>query len=143
MNLRDNIYIFTLNKLSNLSDDTEKGVAAIIVKNDNIISYGVNKLPKGCLKLEERCEAPLKYDWLEHAEKDAIFKAAKDGVKLKNSKMYVNYFPCCDCARAIISSGIKKIYAPKPDFTNQKWGESWKISLTMFSESDVNVVFID
>jgi deoxycytidylate deaminase len=64
MDLRDKTYLSIVNTLCDLTDDTKKGVAAIIVKDDNIISYGVNELPKGCLKLKERCEAPLKYNWI-------------------------------------------------------------------------------
>jgi len=132
-----------LDEFSKLSEDKKRQVAALIVKDNNVISYGVNKIPESLNKFDERKSKQFKSFWLEHAERDAIFKAARDGINLKNSEIYVNYFPCCDCARAIISSGIKTIYTPKPDLTHQKWGESWKISTIMFGESDVDVVFVD
>lgn len=143
MNLRDKTYVEVVNTLSKLSEDNKRQVAAIIVKNDNIISFGVNKLPESVNKFEERKSKQLKGFWFLHAERDAIYKSVRDGVSLNGTEIYVNYFPCSDCARAIISSGIKKIYTPKPDLTHQKWGESWKIAAIMFGESDVEVVFVD
>lgn len=132
-----------LDELSKLSEDKKRQVAALIVKDDNIISFGVNKLPENINKFEERKSKQLKGFWMEHSERDAIYKAARDGISLNDTEIYVNYFPCCDCARAIICSGIKKIYTPKPDLTHSKWGESWKIATIMFGESDVEVIFVD
>ena len=143
MNLRDKTYLSIVNTLCDLTDDTKKGVAAIIVKDDNIISHGVNELPKGCLKLKERCEAPLKYNWILHAERNAILKAAKEGIKIDGCSMYVTYFPCSDCARAIIQSGISKVYSPKPDLTHHKWGNSWREAILMFTECNIEIIWID
>ena len=132
-----------LDEFSKLSEDKKRQVAAIIVKDDNVISFGVNKLPESVNKFEDRKSKQLKGFWMEHAERDAIYKSVRDGISLNGTEIYVNYFPCSDCARAIISSGIKKIYTPKPDLTHQKWGESWKIATIMFGESDIEVVFVD
>jgi dCMP deaminase len=55
--------------------------------------------------------------------------------------MYCTYFPCVDCARAIIQSGLSKVYSPKPDLNHEKWGKSWTESLIMFKECGVEVIW--
>jgi dCMP deaminase len=143
MNKDKEKYIDICDSLTELTDDEKKGVSAVIVKNDNIISYGVNKLPNGAKKTKSRCEPPLKGHWIQHAERNAIFKAAKDGVSVDGGEMYCSYFPCSDCARAIIESGIKKIYSPRPDLSHHKWGEIWEISMKMLIECGVTFEFYE
>ena len=92
---------------------------------------------------KKRYEKPQKYMWVEHAERNAIYTAGRNGISLDGCKMYVTYFPCCDCARAIIQSGIKEVYSPKPDWSHHKWGESWKVSKQMFNECGVKIKFIE
>jgi dCMP deaminase len=54
--------------------------------------------------------------------------------------MYVTLFPCADCARAIIQSGITKLVSPTPDVNNERWGEHFKVSLVMFKEANLTLV---
>ena len=76
---------------------------------------GANLIPGPSVrKTEERCDRPLKYQYLEHAERTAIYRACKSGLKIEgNAIMYSPYNPCVDCARAIISVGIEKLYCLK------------------------------
>ena len=55
--------------------------------------------------------------------------------------MYLNCgIPCCDCARGIINSGVKKIYVCEQDITKSKhWLEHSKRSMIMFEESGVEI----
>ena len=53
---------------------------------------------------------PEKYDWIEHAERNAIYAAAREGRKLMGATMYLNKFPCVECARAIAQTGITELY---------------------------------
>jgi dCMP deaminase len=53
------------------------------------------------------------------------------------------WFPCADCARAIIQSGIKNVVCYKPDYTIPKWGESFKIAHEMLDEAGIELVFVD
>jgi dCMP deaminase len=76
------------------------------------------------------------------AERNAIYHAARHGVSLKGCSMYVTMFPCSDCARAIIQSGIKKLITPKPDFSSQIWGKHFEISLEMLREANVDIIII-
>lgn len=125
------------------SKDTNTKVGAVIVDKDKIVvSIGYNGFPRGCDdSIESRYEKPMKYLFTEHAERNAIYHAARLGVSLKETTIYVTMFPCCDCARAIIQSGVIEIIAPEPDLDHEKWGESFKASLKMFAETGVSVKY--
>ena len=94
------------------SKDPSTQVGACIVSQDNIIiSTGYNGMPKGCSDDEfswERDGEDTKYPYVVHAELNAILNA--NGRDLRGSKLYVALFPCNECAKAIIQSGIRQIY---------------------------------
>lgn len=93
------------------SKDPNTQVGACIVNKDNIIvSTGYNGMPKGCSDDEypwERTGEATKYPFVVHAELNAILNAA--GRNVRGSRIYVSLFPCNECAKAIIQSGIKEI----------------------------------
>ena len=96
------------------SKDPNTQVGACIVSQDNIIiSTGYNGMPKGCSDDEfpwDRSgenEAATKYPYVVHAELNAILNAS--GRDLRGSRIYVALFPCNECAKAIIQSGIKEV----------------------------------
>ena len=96
-------------------------VGAIIVKDDNPISFGFNGPARGVTHCEDlggcRRRAMSDYasgKYLElcpasHAEQNAIAFAARHGISTVGATIYVNTFPCKDCMNSIINSGIKKI----------------------------------
>ena len=94
------------------SKDPSTQVGACIVSADNIIiSTGYNGMPKGCSDDEfpwDRDGADTKYPYVVHAELNAILNA--NGRDLRGSKLYVALFPCNECAKAIIQSGVKEIF---------------------------------
>jgi dCMP deaminase len=116
-------------------------------EDNEIVSTGYNSFPRGINDdLDERQERPEKYFWFEHAERNAIYNAARIGVSLKNTTIYLTCgIPCSDCARGIISSGIKKIYCKTEDTTRNRahWDEHAKRSVQMFEESGVEVVYYE
>ncbi len=96
------------------SKDPNTQVGACIVSEDNIIiSTGYNGMPKGCSDDEfpwdrqGQNQAATKYPYVVHAELNAILNA--NGRSLKGSRIYVALFPCNECAKAIIQSGIKEV----------------------------------
>ena len=95
------------------SKDPSTQVGACIVSQDNkILSQGYNGLPIGCSDDEfpwTREGEPYdnKYFYTTHAELNAILNYR--GGSLEGSKVYVSLFPCNECAKAIIQSGIKEI----------------------------------
>jgi len=141
----DNRFMNLASHISKWSRDPNRKIGAVIVGDDNTEkSIGYNGLPNNAdINKLDRYEKPQKYMWVEHAERNAIYKAGKNGVQLEGCKIYVTYFPCVDCARAIIQSGIKEVCSPKPNFTHHRWGESWKISQQMFKECGVKIKYIE
>lgn len=95
------------------SKDTSTQVGACIVNEDNkILSVGYNGMPIGCNDDDmpwEREGDPLetKYLYVCHAELNAILN--NDSGSLKGTIIYVTLFPCNECTKAIIQSGIKEI----------------------------------
>lgn len=95
------------------SKDPSTQVGACIVSDDNkILSVGYNGMPQHCCDDEfpwERDGSALetKYMFVCHAELNAILNYS--GSRLRGSRVYVTLFPCNECAKAIIQSGIKEI----------------------------------
>ena len=95
------------------SKDPNTQVGACIVSPENIIiSTGYNGMPKGCSDDEfpwarSGAENETKYPYVVHAELNAILNA--NGRDLRGSRVYVALFPCNECAKAIIQSGIKEV----------------------------------
>ena len=93
------------------SKDPNTQVGACIVSQENIIvSTGYNGMPKGCSDDEfpwDREGVQTKYPYVVHAELNAILKAS--GRDLRGSRIYVALFPCNECAKAIIQSGVREV----------------------------------
>lgn len=95
------------------SKDPSTQVGACIVSPEHIIlSTGYNGFPKGCSDDEypwarEGEENSTKYPYVVHAELNAILNAG--GKDLRGSSIYVALFPCNECAKAIIQSGICEV----------------------------------
>ena len=102
------------------SKDPNTQVGACIVSPDNIIlSSGYNGFPKGCSDDEypwEREGASTKYPFVVHAELNAILNS--QGKSLKGAKIYVALFPCNECAKAIIQSGISEVIYLSDKYAN-------------------------
>ena len=97
------------------SKDPSTQVGACIVSPENIIiSTGYNGMPKGCSDDDfpwarsAEVENDTKYPYVVHAELNAILNA--NGRDLRHSRIYVALFPCNECAKAIIQSGVKEVY---------------------------------
>ena len=95
------------------SKDPNTQVGACIVdKNNKIVGMGYNGFPIGCsddeLPWEGKAdeENDTKYPYVVHAEANAILNSTKD---LHGARMYIGLFPCNECTKLIIQSGIKEI----------------------------------
>lgn len=106
-------YFMGVAKLSAMrSKDPETQVGACIVNQDKrIVGIGYNGFPHGC---EDECFpwskkgalVDTKYPYVVHAEANAILNATQS---LKGSTIYVTLFPCNECTKLIIQSGIQTI----------------------------------
>jgi dCMP deaminase len=84
---------------------------------------------------------PEKYFWMEHAERNAIYTAAKHGTMLDNSIAVITHPPCMDCARAMIQAGIKTvIFREGSQQFYEQWHDHILRSEQLFDECNVQVV---
>ena len=95
------------------SKDPSTQVGACIVDNDHkVVSIGYNGMPRHCddddLTWEKGEGLNSKYLYVCHAEFNAILNT-RDGSRLNGCTVYVTLFPCNECAKAIIQTGIKKV----------------------------------
>jgi dCMP deaminase len=134
------------------SKDPKTKIGAILVRDDRLISSGYNGICSGVFdSMKTRWERPEKYLWIEHAERNTIYSAAKHGVRTEGAILYTNAIPCADCARAVIQSGIIGIVVHKPyedlwmsaqkekGIDRVQWEGHDKISMTMFKEAEIKI----
>ena len=114
MNINWDEYFMGMAVLSGLrSKDPATKVGACIVDGDNkVVSIGYNGMPRGLdeskLSWNRGEDLDSKYLYVCHAEFNAILNT-RVGSALKDCKLYVTLFPCNECAKAIIQTGIKEV----------------------------------
>lgn len=94
-------------------------VGAIIVKDNRILTTGYNGAPSGCthcdvvgcLRNELQIPSGQRHELCRalHAEQNAIIQAARCGISIEDSTIYVTTKPCVICTKMIINSGIKRV----------------------------------
>jgi dCMP deaminase len=103
----DKTFINIAKEVGTLSHCTRSKVGAVLVKSDNVISFGYNGTPAG---MENGCEENnVTKDEVIHAEMNAILKAAKSGNSVAGSTLYLTLSPCKECSKLILQSGVKKV----------------------------------
>jgi len=137
----DTLFMSMVYLIAMKSKDRSTHVGCVIVNDDQTIkSLGYNGFPRGIDDdVEERHDRPAKYLYAEHGERNAIYNARMD---LSGCKVYVNFLPCADCARAIIQSGIKEVIVHKKfcdAYQSNQFDDGHKATLTMFDEADVKL----
>jgi dCMP deaminase len=127
------------------SKDRSTQVGCVIVSPERaVVSTGYNGFPRGINDaVESRHERPQKYLWTEHAERNAIYNAAREGIRLRGCTLYIPWFPCTDCARAIVQSGITSLVAIPPDLSHPTWGEHFRVAIEMLREGQVQIVWYE
>ena len=99
-------------EVSTRSTCNRKAVGAVIVRGKTILSTGYN----GSIKGADHCDDAgheMENDHCVrtiHAEGNAIVQAARHGIRIENSEIYVTASPCYDCFKMIANAGINKIY---------------------------------
>lgn len=122
------------------SKDPSTKVGAVIVSPQNeIASMGYNGFPKGVDDSQERyADRETKYQYVVHAEENAV--VFSKGQTLGSTIYIWPLFPCSNCAKLIIQSGIKRVVSPS--ITEGRWNESHKVACIMFDEADVELTVL-
>ena len=124
------------------SIDKDTKVGCVVVGPDGKIQVsGHNTLPRGvAANPPERLSRPDKYTWVEHAERNAIYTAARCGISLEGCTMYVDLMPCVDCARGIIQAGLREVVVSKSrmqTYSNLTYGEQNLLAASLLKEAQV------
>lgn len=137
----DNRFLDLCDHVASWSKDLSRKVGCVLVGDQReVLSTGYNGLPRGADDGElARFERPTKYAWTEHAERNAIYNAARIGSRILGCTAYINLFPCADCARALIQSGVKRIVTREPENWEHPY-LNFEVSKQMLEECGVEVV---
>lgn len=131
-------YFMSLSHLSGLrSKDPNTQVGACIVnQNNRIVGIGYNGMPYGCNDDEypwgrEGDFVDTKYPYVVHAELNAILNSTSS---LQGCSIYVSLFPCNECAKAIIQSGITEVVYESDKYA---YSDSVKASKRMLKSAGI------
>ncbi len=132
-----------LESLRRRSKDPNTKVGCYVLNRDGTcVAAAVNGLPQGIRPMAERFDRPQKYLFFEHAERGAIYAAAREGHCLRGATLYVTsepdaFPPCADCARAIICAGITRVVQRPYTGDWSRWQDSCQAALDMLGEAGV------
>lgn len=120
------------------SKDPSTQVGCVIVDQQRrIVGTGYNGFARGVKDTKERYIAKeLKYEFVVHAEVNAILNAVKS---VEGCTLYCTFAPCPRCASVIIQSGIKKVIR-LPNLSDDRYEESRKMAEQMFKEAEVEFI---
>ena len=134
-------YFMAIARLSSMrSKDPNTQVGACIVGHDNrILSIGYNGAPNGFDDKKfpwdrEGGVLDTKYAFVCHGEMNAILNYRGSRKDLESAKLYVDLFPCNECAKLIIQSGIKEVIYLSDKYKNM---DEFKASKKMMDECGV------
>ena len=125
------------------SPSRPRKVGAVLVLADGKTLAACNDFPAGVCDLEERHAHPERLLWIEHAERNAIFAAARAGLATAGATLIATFHPCADCARAIVQAGIANLHTLAPDFADPLWGPAFRCSRAILEEGGVRVVYLE
>lgn len=123
------------------SKDPTTKVGAIIVDDTRQLVEGYNGFPAGMLDYAEMWERPEKYNWVIHAEENAIAWAARRGIAIEGATMYCSLHPCAKCARLIAAAGIKEVvydHAEEAAYSNRDY-HAMDLAKAVFEKAGVDL----
>ena len=123
------------------SKDPSTKVGAVIVDNQRrVVGLGYNGFPRYVDDTEARYdERSVKYKLIVHSEANAILNA---NIPVAGCTIYSTKFPCSDCTKLIIQSGIGVVVSPKP-LPDEVWTADSEFSKQMLAEACIHVIEVD
>ena len=118
-------------------------VGAVLILVDGHSIAACNDFPRGVRNIESRHGDTERLLWIEHAERNAIFAAARTGRSTARATLVTTFHPCVDCARAIVQAGIAELHTLEPNFADPVWGKTFGCSRDILEEGGVHVTFLE
>ena len=132
----ENTFVEMAKVISKRSKDPKTKVGAILIQNNCVIGTGYNGEPRK-FRYEFNWNTEEKYDYVIHAEMNALANACYNGCVIKDSEIYITHSPCNKCILQLIQFGVKKIHYIKEykDFAlTKKIAENSEIELVKIDE---------
>jgi dCMP deaminase len=148
----DILWIDQAQRFAEESKDRSTKVGCVLVTADRktFISSGWNGFPRGVRDdIDSRHERPEKYNWVIHAERNAVYNHSRHGGPgLEGAIAYLNWFPipCSNCLGSFVQSGIRIIIGPNVPFAGVGSGTNYdvdEISRQIFEETGVTYYPVD
>lgn len=110
----DAVYMRTAELHASLSKGVRAKVGCAIVTESGVVLTGYNGTPSGLDNnleyIDNSTGELLTKPGVIHAELNAVLKAAKEGVSVKGSTVYVTHSPCEHCAGMLVNAGVKSVF---------------------------------
>lgn len=149
----DERFVGLATHIAQWSKDESTKVGCVLVQPETraVVGLGFNGFARGVEEHSpDRWARPTKYLYSEHAERNAIYNAARLGHPTNGTWAYLNWNPtegvCSDCARALIQAGIVCVVGPstspqeRPDIRDDGgWRNSCQVGLAMLREAVIEV----
>jgi dCMP deaminase len=140
----DIYFLDIANVVREKSKDPSSTIGAVIVGPDHEIrSTGFNGFPRGINEnINERWVRPIKYQYVSHAERNAIDNAARNGTSTKGCTLYLVGFgpptvPCVECTKSVIQAGISRVVGRAYKEAPESWEEDLQFSSRLLDEAKV------
>ena len=133
-------YLDLAKHISTWSKDPSTKIGSVAIgKNGQVLSQGYNGFPRGVIDSTERLkDREKKLARVVHAEMNAIYNAAANGISCKDATLYVYGLPVCsNCAKGIVQTGINRIVMDATDVP-QRWIDSFDKTKDMFDEVGIS-----
>ena len=138
----DERFIRIAREVQSWSKDVGTKVGSVLVKDRRIVASGFNGFPANLSDdLERYLDRDFKLSVVIHAEKNAIFNAAKNGTTTEGATIYVTWPPCTQCASALIQAGISEVVCPDPKDSPERWAANFLLANNLLQEAGVKVLY--
>ena len=127
---------------SNSIDPSTQNGAVLLHPLRGIVLGACNELPERIKETPDRWKRPEKYCYVEHAERNAIYRCALKGFSTAGLYMYCPWWCCAECARGIVQSGISKFVGHHLmyELATNRWKESIDRGLELMTAAGIDVV---
>lgn len=139
-------YLANAYALARQSKDKSNQNGAILLPVNDEMSTGINNFPPGVKFTDDRATTrPTKYRYFEHAERAAVYLAARVGKATYGSTVYCPWASCCDCARSMICAGVANlvVHHERMQMTPERWIDDVNEALSMLKESGIKIHYYE
>jgi len=140
----DKVYLIEAYKYAmDKSHDPVTQIGCVLVSPfEGVVTYATNTFTHGIVPSDEMFERPNKYAYIEHAERNAIYRCALKGYCTAGLSIYCPWWCCADCARGIVQSGITRFVGHHLmyDIATSRWRDSIDKGMEILEHGGVSVV---